>query len=408
LNHETDNKPKARGRTVATILAFLLCAGGITAYALRPAVQAEPEEGYRMRLVVPSVSETNGHGRQESAGTQLADNYILKAPMKPGELVVSVLNWDFSANGEGMEDQVVAFRRTPAQDQENPICIAFFSFSESDSQYVRLWDLPTAATVPGTVSLSAIDLLGDRSRTIVLTGMNDSGEHTLSAFSKQPDSDKEQPFEMIADIRMDGSVAVQEVQRTQSYQYGSLQETPFSILATGYDPGSENLLDRLELTYVYDQASGVYTVGGSRHVPGAQIQQNRVREVLSGAPGVFENFLGDLWYHVTEQGTIDRDQFIFFDTAMREITFVGEGNQQVFSWQQSSTTRQGIFIVSQNSMVMTMRRSVSVTLESMDSVYVTVTDERRHRMDIPESWNGTYRRAADRRAVTPASIASAQ
>jgi len=386
-------------KTLLTVAVFALCAAGIAAYLLRQPAETEKPERHRMRVVVPSGTgpQERGASLQEHAARDGA--YILKAPMESGELVISVLNFDF--DNSGIEDQVVAFRggasqagSPPENGGEKPVAIAFFAFDERDGAYRRVWDLPTSATVPGTVSMTTMDLLGDRNNVIVVTGMNEKNEHVMTVFRRGPQADRTRPFDVIADIRIDGSVAVQESQRSLAYQQGIARGEPFRIVASGRDPESDNILDRIELTYSFDPAGGVYRRTGRVRIPGARIEQDRVRQVLSGAPGVFENFIGDIWYHVTPQGTIDRSQFIFFDPAQREIIFFGEESQQVFVWQNSNTTRQGIFISSHNSAVTTMRRLVNVEFESMDGIRVTVTDNRRQRIGIPPPWSGSYRRAA--------------
>jgi len=380
-------------KTIATVAVFLLCAAGIFMYARRPQPEPEVAERNRMRVVVPTGEGAPGHDAEAQERAALGNAYILKAPMEPGELVLSVLNFDF--DNSGIDDQVVAFRAAAPQayGEEAPVSIAFFSFSERTADYRRLWSLPTSATAPGTVSLFTLDLLGDRSNVIVVTGMNYQNEHTMTVFRRSPFNDPARPFDVIADIRIDGSVFVQETQRSLAYQQGIARGQPFNIVATGRDPDSENILDRIELTYAFNQTSGIYQRGSRARIPGARIEQDRVRHILSGAPGVFEGFVGDLWYHVSEDGTVDRSQLIFFDPARREVIFFGEENQQIFVWQSSNTTRQGIFITSHNSALTTMRRRVNVELLSLDSIYVTVTDERRQRIGYAPTWTGTYRRA---------------
>ena len=375
-------------KTVLTVAAFLLCAAGIAVYAHRPRVEPETPERHRMRAIVPSGLAADGRGAALPEQVAQEDAYILKAPMETGELVISVLNFDF--NNNGAEDQVVAFRRGGS---ENPVSVAFFAFSGRSAGYRRLWELPTAATVPATVSLFTMDLLGDRNNVVVVTGMNARNEHTMTVFRRNPSNDVSRPFDVIADIRIDGSVAVREVQRSLAYQQGIARGQPFAIVAAGRDPESDNILDRIELTYSFHEADGVYVRSSSVRIPGARVEQDRVREILSGRPGVFENFVHDLWYHVAPDGTVDRSQFIFFDPVRREMVFFGEENQQIFSWQHSNTTRQGIFISGYNSTITTMRRRVNVELESMDGIRVTVTDDRRQRIGVPPPWSGSYRRA---------------
>jgi len=306
--------------------------------------------------------------------------------MEAGELVISVLNFD--AFNRGVEDQAVAFRGG-----SGGISLALFAFDGKESVHRRLWDLPVSATVPATVSVFTLDLIGDRGSCVVVTGMNDGDEHTMTVFRRNPLAPANKPFDVIADIGIDGSVEVRETARPQSYHQGVARGRPFAIVASGWDPLSDNILDRVEFTYSFSEADGTYTQGNPVRIAGARIEQERVRGILSGAPGVFEEFVADLWYHVTPEGTVERDQFIFFDRAGREIVFYGDESKQIFVWQTSTTTRQGIMISSYNRTVTAMSRRVNVELESMDGIRVTVDDPRRARIGIPPPWSGSYRRA---------------
>jgi len=388
---------KTKTKTILTISAFSLCAGALALYAGRDH-RAEPEpprERPAMRVLVPTGAGEEGRAAAAVGRAERESPHVLKASMEPGEFVISTLNHDFE--NRGVEDQIVAFRGSPPAGGNGgpdvPVSIAFFSFADGASGHRRMWDLPTAATAPATVSLFSLDLLGDRSNVVVVTGMNYRNEHTMTVFRRNPFHGPYRPFDVIAEIRTDGSVSVRETQRSLAFRQGFAAGQPFSIVAAGSDPDSDNILDRIEWTYSFDPAAGVFRRAGSTRVPGARIEHDRVRHILSGAPGAFEDFIHDLWYHVTPQGAIDRSQFIFFDPARREIVFFGEESRQVFVWQNSNATRQGIFIAGHNSQLTGMRRRVNVELQSMDSIRVTVTDDRRQRIGIPPPWSGTYRRA---------------
>ena len=114
---------------------------------------------------------------------------------------------------------------------------------------------------------------------------------------------------------------------------------------------------------------------------------------MSGEPGVFENFINDLWYYVSPQGTLDSRQYIYFDPAGREIIFFGDNAQQVFIWQNSNPTRYGLYIASQNISITTLRRFVDIELASLDSIRIKVFEDVRLKIAAGASWDGSYRRS---------------
>ena len=149
----------------------------------------------------------------------------------------------------------------------------------------------------------------------------------------------------------------------------------------------------MERIYAFNPVNGLYEQTRITRIPGSQIEQRRLRELLGGAPGVFENFISDLWYYVSPEGTVDSRQYIYFDPSRREIVFFGDETQQVFTWQNSSSTRYGIYISSKNISVTTLRRFLDIELESLDSVRVKVFEDVRLKLGVNNSWDGSYRRA---------------
>ena len=376
-------------RSPITIVVFLFCAAGIILFAFWPFSEKKPQERHRTRVIVPV---TLGDSDADSALTEQMiydDSYSLKAPLSDDELALSVLNIDF--NNDSIDDQVVVFRSLA--DAENPISITLFSYDDRSRAYRRLWNAPVAASIPGTVSLYTQDLLGDRSFCVIISGMNAQGEHTLTVYRKDPQEDINRPFARIAGIQIDGSITVKEQERPLAYQQGITRGQAFTILSSGRDSDSSNLLDRIEITYTYNTARGTYEQSAITRVPGSQIEERRVREILTGQPKVFEEFINDLWYHVSPQGTIDKSQYLYFDPVKREIIFFGDGTQQVFVWQNSNSTRYGLYISSQNISVTTLRRFLDLEMESLDGIRMRVFEDVRLKIGLSASWDGLYRRA---------------
>jgi hypothetical protein len=232
--------------------------------------------------------------------------------------------------------------------------------------------------------------------------MNGAGEHTLTVFRKNrtppPPSSGEKPedislFTKITELRIDGSISVREEERTQAYQMGLSAGQSFTIAAHSRDSGSSNIMDQVEIIYAYNPASDSYEQQKTTRLPGSQIEQRRVQELLSGNPREFESFIEGLWYYVSPQGTVDNRQYIYFDPASRELIFYGEETQQIFVWQNSSATRYGLYISCQNISVTTLRRFIDIELESLESVRIKVFEDVRLKIGVSASWDGSYRKA---------------
>jgi hypothetical protein len=390
---------------IVTIAVFTFTALGIGALVIFPVSRSgkkspSPREA---RIIIPRALAA-GRDADDSQPERLVreDGMTLKTALKEGEVLVAVLNDNF--DDDPQEEQFAAYRNL--LEIESSVYLTYIDFDETSRSYTRVWNAPTAATMPGTVTLYRQDLVGDRSVCVLLAGMNGLGEHTLTIFRKFPPSAPgfggNQIFNKIAEIRIDGSITVKEVERTQAYQMGMARGQSFTIAAYGRDYDSANIMDQIEITYAFNAVNGLYEQRSVNRIPGAQIEQRRLRELL-GDPRAFEEFITGLWYYVSPEGTLDNRQFIYFDPESRELIFYGDETQQVFTWQSSSSTRYGIYILSWNISVTTLRRTIDIELESLDSLRVRVFEDVRLKIKVDAPWNGSYRRAGPLNARSSAS-----
>jgi hypothetical protein len=385
-----------------TIVCFLAAAAVIVAQAffpntLRLAREAEKPKEIRQTRVIErteSGSDEEMYNDAASAGIVYNDGINAKIALQEWEVVAAVLNENFDADVQ--EEQIVAYRNL--SDIDNGIFISYVDFDETKGIYKRVWDTKTLVTRPDTLELYILDMIGDRVPCVVVSGMNDREEHTLTAFRRNPEArsataPKAAPFDKIAEIQIDGAIAIQRIERSSAYQLGLSNGKEFPIAAYGRDAESPNMLDQVEIIYTYNAEKNKYEQSGMVRIPGKQVEERRVREILSGGARGFESFITGLWYFVGPDGTIDSRQFIYFDPLKKEVIFYTDETQQVFTWHNSSATRYGLYISSQNIAVQTLRRSLDIALESLESIRVKVFEDVRLKIGNDTSWDGSYRRA---------------
>lgn len=374
-----------------TVIVFIVCALGIIVLFIFPApwsAQSAVDER-QARVVIPQQLHGGIDDFFSPAEFMVREELMAaRVAFDEGEVVVYVLNGIF--DGGQIEQQFVAYRNM--RDIDSPIYLAFIDFDFASRSYRRIWSAPTAATRQGTINLFTMDLLGDRSLSVLLSGVNSYGEHTLTVFRKNP-AGHDELFSKIAEIVIDGTITVRETERSQAYRMGIAQGASFTIAANGRDPYSANILDQVEIIYAFNPITAFYEERSRTRIPGAQIEQRRVRELL-GNRQAFEEFLSGLWFFTTAGGSIVHHQYIFFDPYSREIIFFGDGSQQVFRWHNSVPTRSGLFISGQNISISSLRRSIDIELESLNSISIRVTEGVRVRFAVASPWDGSYRKAA--------------
>ena len=378
---------------IILIVIFVIAALGITSMIFFPlpwnSKKSRTEQQARMviprspRAIYEDIDNLAEHLARE-------DSMFSRVELEDGEVLVSVLTDYF--DGGPVEKQFVAYRNLLEID--SPIYLTFIDYDLETRSFKRLWNARTAATRPGTINLYAQDLLGDRSLCILLYGMNGQGQHTLTIFRKNPlpSNDPSELFLKIAELRIDGNITVREIDRNISYQSGQEANMSSIISAFGRDSESRNLLDQVEITYAFNYESGLYEEINMARIPGTQVEQRRVRELLSNTR-VFEEFITGLWFHITPQGNLNSAQYIYFSPDSKEIIFYEDEIQQVFTWTNSNPTRVGLYISSQNISVTTLRRSIDIELESLDSIRVRVIEDVRLKFGVNTPWDGSYRKA---------------
>jgi hypothetical protein len=331
----------------------------------------------------------NSRGMDDFSTGKIYDEQVMPKPelvfgqFEKGQRIITTLVLD----GDLIDEQVVAYQNE--NEFEGRVFLTQIKFDPASGEYVRVMNAPSAANITDTVSLLSNDLVGDRSVCILLSGMNTSGEHTLTVFRK---SDTNGAFEIIGEFIVDGIISVVETERGVNYERGITNEKSFPITTRGRDPASFNEMDRIETTYIYNSATNRYEQDRVTAIPGTTIELQWQREMLSGNKARFQEFITGLWYLVNSEGTVNNRQYVYIDPESEEIIFYADDRQEVFSWINATSTRYGLYLVANNIALTTLRRYIDIELESRDSIRLKVIEDVRMKIEASAPWDGSYRK----------------
>jgi hypothetical protein len=378
---------KNRMRIVTTTV-FLLTAAGIGALIWLPHDFFSGPAGQTInqtRVVIPQSIDSGGNPSGLVENQNVEESSAARVPFSENEAVISIITRDF--DHDSLEEQIIAYRNI--QERDAPIYITYADVDEN-GVYSRIWTAPAAANRVSSLILYSEDLIGDGGICVLVSGMNGSGEQTLTVFRKNNDvylrlASPEETFSKIAEFIIEGSIAVQELQRSRDYQQ---EGQPLTIFTYGRDYESVNMLDQIETTYIYNPLSGLYEQARMVKVPGSQIEQRRVSELLN-APGKFEEFIGGLWRLTREDG---RKQYVYFNPSKGEMILYANNTEEVFTWQESNPTRYGLHIIGRNSSLSKLRCTVNIELESLDSIRLRVFQDAYLRTGPAVMWDGSYQK----------------
>jgi len=399
---------------------FILTAACIGVLVVLPQNTEKKAAKLRPKFIEPEL--TNGQASDDydrDYNVDTLSNIVTSAiELEDGEIQTTVFAEDFDRDGS--EEQIIAYRNL--LEENNPIYITYVDFDNDTKKYKRLWSVSTGITKPGTLSLSMIDLTGDHNNDIVVTGMNQNDEQVLDVFkiygaNKTEQHEEEDAlnnsnsrsnnklYKEIVNIAVNGTITIDEKERSQPYQLGFANGESFNIIERARDISSSGGMDQIETIWRYNPIKDVYEILSRKRILGSHIEAAQMNELLrSGDRNKFEQFVNGLWYHVSNEGTVDSNQYIYFDTLNRDVIFYSDDTEQVYRWQNSYATRYGIYITTQNISVPTLNRKITIELESLDSISIRVNEDVRMKIAMSAPWNGSYKKAQQNNPKKTASV----
>jgi len=328
--------------------------------------EAEPEAS---RTIVPLLTE--GETPQELlaiAPDGAAITRQPKVPLGPGESLLFVM--DTNLDLDTTDEQVVVMK--PQGGAEEPITIAVVDYDSVRGAYARTWESPTLATNIRTFTIAFNDLVGDHNLEIVCRGMTSRGELTLDVFRKTPSpSGLGLYFTSICQIATDGSIAIEEVDRSEGYRLGQKNGPSFPIFAYTQDRESENLLDLVKHSHYWQYQQNRYVLSSVEKLPGAEIEEQQLAELFSTiAVEPFEEYLAGPWYLASSE---TKDNLLLFMPVEKKIDIFTGDVQEIYDWERSfRNLTNRLLIFANNESISTITKRIYVEIKSSNTIDVTV------------------------------------
>ena len=289
------------------------------------------------------------------------------------------------------EEQVLLYK-----ERENPdsnIFVAAADFDLVRNSYVLPWKSKTGAVTTRTFSISFDDIIGDHTIELICIGTNNKGEQTIDVFHKtQPPSGVGLYYAKVLSVETDGSIEINQFQRSEAYKLGQKNGKSYTITVYSHDSESDNHFDLEKRTYFWQYQSERYVLGNVEKLPGKNVEEEQLQELLSEDENTFKQFLNGAWY---KTGSEKIEDFILFDSETQQITLFSDNLAEIFQLKSSYRTRikSTMFIIGYNTLVPFIEKQISVTLLSLNSISVSVRDT-----DFQKGgnqWDGTYVKVTD-------------
>jgi hypothetical protein len=358
--------PAARLLRTQSCLLLLCLAASLSGCDL---FKESPETEAGVRRIVPRVYDEQAHGSEKLAGMNTESlEQTPKVPLDDREKLIRVINTNLDLDTN--DEQILVLRQK--DDPNSPLKIAVIDYDPVRETYSRTWESLTNATNLRLLDISLKDVVGDHNLEIVCRGMNEKAELTLDLFRKTPSpAGLGLYFTEILRIVADGSIDIDEIERSEGYLLGQKNGPSFVIYAYSRDLESENVLDRVKRTYYWQYQQNRYVLTGVEKLPGTVVEEEQLEELFAD-PSVeaFEAFLAGPWYLADADG---KEEILLFLPEQRRITIYAGDVQEVYIWQASFRSLSNrLLAFGANESIESIIRRFNIEVVSLNTIDVSI------------------------------------
>ena len=373
------------------IIAILLGAGVL---ASKKIIKQSEKVTSRAKVVTPKGNtdedaETDTDRQFSGFNSENFDTFI---KLLPSETLINSITLDF--NNDGYDDEVITVRKTGSE--------SFFiipgRFNPDTADYDRLDDIPTSISKIRTFSLSGMDLTGDHRNALIYQGVADDENYVMQLFlwESKGNSDLNGELIKIGDFTSDGTIFIQQVERSDSYQLSLSKGESFSVWV--YE--SEKITDeegnlvtgqnQIQREYKWNSGSRMYELANEIKVTAGKLAANELSRIQDGTVETFAAFLDGLWYKTSSDDTVLR--YIYFNYDKREIILLQSDSQEVYEWDDSKLRHNGIYLYTVNSDITNLQRRFDILLTSVEEIKITLYDSIGLIIKESSAWDGQYKK----------------
>ncbi|MEE0353399.1 MAG: pallilysin-related adhesin, partial [Treponema sp.] len=248
--------------------------------------------------------------------------------------------------------------------------------------------IATAISQAQTFSYTAIDLTGEHRTALVYQGFADNGDSILQAFFIS-NSGGNFSLLKIADLRGDGTIFIQQLDRYDAYERSKANGASFPIWVYTSDTERPGSADQLQIQYEWRHSENSYVKTRTVRVAGSRITAKELAKIQDGTVATFAGFLNGLWYMPESNGNL---RYVFFDYDSREIIFFKDDTEEVYKWAHSNIRRNGIYLSTINQEIENLQRRIDISLKSTEEIHIRIQDDVRMLISENAVWDGNYKK----------------
>ena len=381
---------KTKSITLLFVIAALLLGAGFL--ASKKFIKKSEKTATRAKVVTPKGAQENGSDTDEdklSSGFN-SENFDTFIPLLPNETLINSITIDF--NNDGYDDEVITVRKSSSED----FIIIPGLFNPDTADYERLDGIPTPVSHIRTFSLSGMDLTGDHRNALIYQGVADDENYVMQLFLWEDENYDGGELINIGDFVSDGTIFIQQVERSDSYQLSLSKGESFSVWVYESEKQADengNMVpgpNQIQKEYKWNASSRQYELFNEIKVTAGRLAANELSRIQDGTVETFAAFLDGLWYKTSNEDNNIR--YLYFDYDKKEIILLLSDSQEVYEWDDSKLRHNGIYLYTVNSDITNLQRRFDILLTSIDEIKITLYDSIGLVITQSSLWDGQYKK----------------
>lgn len=349
----------------------------------------------RAKIVTPKSSSSTVTENDSKNASYESEKYETFVPLYSGETLISTLTIDI--NNDGYDDEVIILRKATSQS----LWVVAALIDPDTGLYERLEPIETEFTRTRTFSYMGMDVTGEHKNALVYQGLADNGNYVMKIYLCTEEK-RHNKLINIGDFVCDGTVFIQQTERSESYELALSKGESFSVWVYKSDKPAEVAADgsttqpataslnQIQQEYKWNPSSQKYELAREINVTAGKLMAKELSRIQDGTVETFAAFLNGLWYKTSNSdGNI---RYLFFDYGSNEIIQLYKDIQEVYEWEDSKLRHNGIYLTAVNSDIMNLHRRFDIALVNVDEIKITLRDDINLIINENTQWDGNYKK----------------
>ncbi len=379
---------KSRTVPVLFVLAAALIAGVF--FFSKKVLVKEDKSSTRARIVTPKSAVAANSENETTPSSIESEKYETFVPLYTGETLISTLTIDI--NNDGYDDEVLIVRKS---NSPNLWIVAALIDSES-GLYERLDPIQTEFTRTRTFSYMGMDVTGEHKNALIYQGLADDGNYIMKIFLCAEQRGISY-LKTIGDFSCDGTVFIQQTERSESYALAMSKGESFSVWVYKSDIQNADGSDKTKIAqnqiqqeYKWNPSSQEYELAREINVTAGRLAATELSRIQDGTVETFAAFLDGLWYKTSN--TDGNIRYMYFNFPDNEIIQLYKDIQEVYEWEDSKLRHNGIYLTAVNADIMNLHRRFDIALVNTDEIKITLRDDINLIINENTQWDGNYKK----------------